>query len=175
MTEHGAYGNEGYCRCGAYLCPQVAWPGRASLRAARAEPGLDVERLQKSLVYGIERQLGRGSAVNFDSAIGSAVAEYARLAALEAHGEPRDDGLRESHRLIRRKGFPVHRPDDECYCDTCWSYLCEDVGGNPEVASEPVNIVPTHPDDADAKRRPIQTVGGKRVGQFAHGEPQEGE
>jgi len=37
-----------------------------------------------------------------------------------------------SHRWIRRKGFPVHRENDECYCDTCWSYLVEEAGADPE-------------------------------------------
>jgi hypothetical protein len=44
---------------------------------------LDVERLARALKYGVERQLGPGAAINFESAIGSAVAEYARLAAIE--------------------------------------------------------------------------------------------
>jgi len=48
-----------------------------------AEPTLDVERLARALKYGVERQLGPGAAINFESAIGSAVAEYARLAAIE--------------------------------------------------------------------------------------------
>lgn len=28
MRPHRAYGNEGYCLCGVYLCPEVEWPGR---------------------------------------------------------------------------------------------------------------------------------------------------
>jgi hypothetical protein len=48
--------------------------------ALATPPALDVERLRASLVYGIERQLGPGSAIDFDSAIGSAVAKYAALA-----------------------------------------------------------------------------------------------
>ena len=27
--------------------------------------------------------------------------------------------------VIRQAGFPTHR-EDECFCDTCWSYLVED-------------------------------------------------
>jgi hypothetical protein len=34
VSDHGAYGNEGYCRCGAYLCPEVEWPARTALATA---------------------------------------------------------------------------------------------------------------------------------------------
>lgn len=45
-------------------------------------PPLDAERLLRALRYGIERQFRVGSAVSFDLTIGSAVVEYARLAAI---------------------------------------------------------------------------------------------
>jgi hypothetical protein len=51
----------------------------AAIRRAPSPDGLDATLLTKALAYGIDRQLGPGSAIEFTAAIGSAVAEYARL------------------------------------------------------------------------------------------------
>lgn len=55
-------------------CPQRLALDRA---LAQPSPALDVERLREAIRYGIERQLGPGSATTFDVAIGAAVARYA--------------------------------------------------------------------------------------------------